>query len=212
MVSYTPCFNPVSWHSSHLSSGNTTLSLPFIESSWLFRSQLWPNGDRSNKGMTESRTASSLLQSTSKLHYKSLSSVPTHSFIYSLQHLSYPPPAVISSPVKLAKSNFTVNPTVYPSRWFKDTQHRCIIWGSVSTGDRGIVVSSVCDGFDLILLNMGVFIHLCLGWGGSFTLDLAFYSQGLGVHLEQPLLPDLHNNNQILHISTTFPLEYWHLN
>jgi hypothetical protein len=42
LVSHTPSFNSVSWHSSHLSLQNTPLSLPFIEPSWLFGSQLWP--------------------------------------------------------------------------------------------------------------------------------------------------------------------------
>jgi hypothetical protein len=167
------------------------------------------SGDRSNKGLTvciKGRIFSAPVNIQTPLQVTII--CYAHSFIYSLQHLSYLPPAVTLSPAKLAKSNFTVNPTVYSSRWFYS-----IIKGSVSIDDRYIVVSSVCDRFDLILLNIGVI--LCLWQGGSSTLDLAFYSPGLAVRLEQPLPPDLHNSDHYpvnLHIPTTFPLESWHLN
>lgn len=60
------------------------------------------------------------------------------------------------------------------------------LWGAVLTDERR---SDASAGLDLILLNTGAYVHLCLGSGTSLALELAFCSLGLAVNLELSVLP-----------------------
>lgn len=73
----------------------------------------------------------------------------------------------------------------------------------------------MCAVFDLILLNTDAHMHLCVGSGTSFAVDLGFCSPGLAVHLDWSLLLDLHCRDHYpvnLHISTPSPTVSRHPN
>jgi hypothetical protein len=73
-----------------------------------------------------------------------------------------------------------------------------IIWVAVLADGRGRSVYYVCAGFNLILLNTGTHMLLCLGSG----------TPGLAVNLELSVLSDLHGTDHYpvnLHMSTSSP-------
>lgn len=92
----------------------------------------------------------------------------------------YFPPAI---PVAEADLINLISQLPPPLILIGDFTAESILWVSVLTDDRGHIVSNLCSGFELILLNMGADVHLCLGSGAS-ALDLAFCSPVLAVHLE----------------------------
>jgi hypothetical protein len=114
----------------------------------------------------------------------------------------YLSPAILLCPDNLTSLISQLPP---PFILLDDFNAKNILWGAVLSDKRGRSVYDVCAGFDLILLNTGAHMHLCLESGTSSALDHAFCSPGLAVHLDWSVLPDLHDSDHYpinLHIST----------
>jgi hypothetical protein len=118
-----------------------------------------------------------------------------HILLYTL------PPLIPVSPADLTNLISQLPP---PFIVLGDFNAKNILWGAVLTDERGRSVHDVCAGFDLILLNTGAHMHLCLGSGTSSVLDLAFCNLGLAVHLDWSVLPDLHGSGHY-HLNASMP-------
>jgi hypothetical protein len=115
-----------------------------------------------------------------------------------LPHLSfstcniYLPSAV---PIDRTELSYLLSQLSSPFILLGDFNSKHILWGSPLSDDRSNIISDVCTGLDLILLNTGENMHLCLGSGTLSSLDLAFCSPSLAVHLEWSVLSDLHGSD-----------------
>jgi endonuclease/exonuclease/phosphatase (EEP) superfamily protein YafD len=142
-------------------------------------------------------------------------SLQTHVIYVNLSHLSfmlcnmYIPPAVLGAQGELTRL-FSQLPT--PFIILGDFNAKNILWGSDRTDETGRMLSNVCAGLKLILLNTIANTHLSLA---SSALDITSCSPCVAIHLEWSVLPDLYCSDhypRIIHFSTPWPNKFWHLN